>query len=134
MLFRSLHNNKPNLEIICTAPTNEAVRVISKITGEDYNKTIFSLLGLALIHVDDKAPKLQAVGKAKIQEYDLVIVDECSMLDTDIVAEIEKALRQFTYMKVIYVGDDAQLPPILDTQRGLKRSIIFNLSNKVQLT
>ena len=129
-----LHNSKPNLEIICTAPTNEAVRVISKITGEDYNKTIFSLLGLALIHVDDKAPKLQAVGKAKIQEYDLVIVDECSMLDTDIVAEIEKALRQFTYMKVIYVGDDAQLPPILDTQRGLKRSIIFNLSNKIQLT
>lgn len=129
-----MHDTKPNTEIVCTAPTNEAVRVLAKATGENYNKTIFSLLGLALIHVDDKSPVLQAVGKAKIQEYDLVVVDECSMLDTDIIAEIEKALRQFTYMKVIYVGDDAQLPPILDTKRGLKRSIIFNLSNKVQLT
>ena len=129
-----MKEHKSATEIVCTAPTNEAVRVIAKITGEDYSKTIFSLLGLALMHVDDKDPILTQVGSPKIQEYDLVIIDECSMLDHEIVQKIEGVLRQFSYLKVIYIGDEAQLPPILDTKRGITRSIVFGLQNKVQLT
>lgn len=134
-LFLSyMSEHKSGTEIVCTAPTNEAVRVIAKITGEDYSKTIFSLLGLALMYVDDRDPILTQVGSPKIQEYDLVIIDECSMLDHEIVQKIEGVLRQFSYLKVIYIGDDAQLPPILDTKRGINRSIVFGLQNKVQLT
>lgn len=134
MFLDYMKENKSGTEIVCTAPTNEAVRVISKTTGEDYSKTIFSLLGLALTYVDDRDPILTQVGSPKIQEYDLVIIDECSMLDHEIVQKIEGVLRQFSYLKVIYIGDDAQLPPILDTKRGINRSIVFGLQNKVQLT
>ena len=134
IFLKYMAENKSGTEIVCTAPTNEAVRVISKTTGEDYNKTIFSLLGLALMYVDDRDPILTQVGSPKIQEYDLVIIDECSMLDHEIVQKIEGVLRQFSYLKVIYIGDDAQLPPILDTKRGINRSIVFGLQNKVQLT
>lgn len=134
IFLKYMTENKSGTEIVCTAPTNEAVRVISKTTGKDYSKTIFSLLGLALTYVDDRDPILTQVGSPKIQEYDLVIIDECSMLDHEIVQKIEGVLRQFSYLKVIYIGDDAQLPPILDTKRGINRSIVFGLQNKVQLT
>jgi len=134
LFLEYINERKSHVEVVCTAPTNEAVRVISKTTGTNFSKTIYSLLGLALVHVDDKDPILMAIGSQKIQEYDLVVIDECSMLDHDIVQKIEQALRQFSYLKVIYIGDDAQLPPIQDTKKGIKKSIVFNLKNKVELT
>ena len=133
-IFLSLVNKSSSLDIICTAPTNEAVRVISKLTGEKYSQTIYSLLGLALVFEDDKEPKLKTVGTPKISEYDIVIIDESSMIDRQILSNIEQNLKQFTYVKVIYVGDDAQLPPIKDVQTGLKCSQVFSLKNKSMLT
>jgi len=133
-LFLEYIADHHTFEVVCTAPTNEAVRVIAKATGEDYSKTIYSLLGVALVYEDDREPTLQTLGTPKIHEYDIVIIDECSMLDRFIVEKIEQSLQQYSYMKVIYIGDDAQLPPIKDQKTGLKRSIVFNLKNKVQLT
>jgi exodeoxyribonuclease-5 len=125
---------KTNFACICTAPTNEAVRVLSKATGVKYDKTIYSLLGLALVHEDDTKPKLKPSGKAKIEEYDIVVIDEASMIDSDIFEIIQQQLNAHSYIKIIYVGDDAQLPPIIDVQNyNRTKSRVFDIKNQVVL-
>lgn len=73
---------------------------------------------------------------SNITKYDLVIIDECSMIPLDVVSNIfeeldkegkkqlrDKIIRQVP--KVMFVGDPAQLPPV-----GEKVSIIFAQSKK----
>lgn len=122
--------DETNYNIICTAPTNEAVRVIAKNTGRKYNKTIYSLLGLALVEYDDKKPVLKPQGTPKIKDYDIIVIDEASMINTDLFDMIQEQLTKFTYVKVIYMGDDAQLLPVLQPYL----SDVFKIENESKLT
>jgi exodeoxyribonuclease-5 len=100
--------------VIVTAPTNEAVRVISKQAGRDYGMTIYSILGLALYQDDDTSPYIKQVGESKLNEYDIVILDETSMINQSIYNLIKSAMKEFSHIKFIFVGDPAQLPPVND--------------------
>ena len=102
------------MRVTATAPTNEAVRVLSKQTGRAYEKTIYSLMGLTLCQDDDTAPYLKPRGEATIKDYEIVIVDECSMIGSQLYVMIDSMLQQFSNIKIIYVGDPAQLPPVND--------------------
>lgn len=119
-------------DIYCTAPTNEAVRVISKLTNRTkFDKTIYSLLGLALVDEDDKPPKLKVISKrCTIGDYELVFVDEASMIQSELFDIMQKQLREFSYLKVIYIGDDAQLPPVKDEGKDSK---VFQIQDMVKL-
>lgn len=129
-LFLDCIERDTNYNVVCTAPTNEAVRVLSKTTGRKYSHTIYSLLGLALIHEDDKEPVLKTQGKAKLAEYDIIVIDESSMIHAELFELIQQQLVQHSYIKVIYVGDDAQLPPVKDPN---KESLVFKLPQSVEL-
>lgn len=129
--FVNYLENETNYAVVCTAPTNEAVRVMSKTTGRPYNQTIYSLLGLALVHQDDKKPVLKPQGTPKLKDYDVIIIDEASMIDTELFELIQEQLNKFTFIKVIYVGDEAQLPPVKDEGNCSK---VFSIENKVILT
>lgn len=71
--------------------------------------------------------------KTNIYEYDLVIVDECSMISFQIIANIFEDIRNQVISlgkdenvikkvpKVLFIGDPAQLPPVNE-----KVSIIFS--------
>ena len=131
------------LKAYCTAHTNEAVRVISNATSTKYEMTIYSLLGLVLIEESGMKPKIMQKGKPKIHEYDIVILDEASMIGDELLVKIYEQLRKHPHLKLIYVGDSAQLPPI-NTSDSLfdknpksrdeqTESSIFKLSNKVEL-
>lgn len=122
----------------CTAPTNEAVRVISNLTGNKYEKTIYSLLGLVLLEEDGGKAKIIQKGKPTINVYDVVILDEASMIGDELLIKIYEQLKKCPSLRIIYVGDNAQLPPI-NTNIELKNnepteSTVFKLSNKVELT
>lgn len=119
---------KTKYSVTCTAPTNEAVRVVAKMTGNKYEDTIYSLLGLRLEQVDDKEPVLRAQGKSKLDEYDIVIIDEASMIHSELYEMIQQQLTQHTYIKTIYVGDDAQLPPVKDPLK-LSRAFLLELQS-----
>ena len=116
------------LKSVCTAPTNEAVRVISKQSGRAYSMTIYSLLGLALRQDDDSSPYLQVVGECKLKDYDIVVIDECSMINSNLYIMIEAMLKQFSHVKIIYVGDPAQLPPVNDPN-GISPTFSINPDN-----
>ena len=119
---------------ICTAPTNKAVEVIADRTGRDYRQTIFSIMGLVLVDYDDSKPRLKKERDGSLDSYDLVIVDEASMVSLQLLAEIQRQLQLCTSVKVIYVGDRCQIPPVEDANNGMLESIIFQLPIKVELT
>lgn len=90
-----------------TAPTNKAAKVLRQITGEAC--TIYSLLGLRI----DKSGELKKLSTATakptvdISEFDAVFVDEGSMVN----AALFSILRKHE-VKVVFMGDAAQLPPV----------------------
>jgi len=67
-------------------------------------------------------------GKSLIESYNLVIIDECSMIPLQIAIHIfEEVCSNSTQKKIIFSGDQPQLNPI-----GEKKSVIF-IKSKHQL-
>jgi len=74
--------------------------------------------------------------KSTIEKYDLIVIDECSMIPMQVIANIFEDIRAHRYRqlkdsvvkkipKILFVGDPAQLPPVNE-----KVSIIFAETDK----
>lgn len=126
--------NEKGLFVAVAAPTNKAVRVLrEKIvaagvampeepTDESRKNwgtqamgnwiefgSIHSLLGLQLAEREDGTQECRSARDPCLHEYDLAIVDESSMIGSDLFNRIVAAKRR---CRVLFVGDPAQLPPI----------------------
>lgn len=121
--------------IALSAPTNKAVNILKKlaaqhkIIGVDF-LTIHQLLGLGMVRKEqDKV--LEQTNSSTLYLYDIIILDECSMVGIELWKWIEKGFKQtlFNRKKLILMGDPAQLNPI-----GEKRSPSFNVINRAILT
>lgn len=123
-------------EYICTATTNKAVEVIARNTGREFDRTIYSLEGLTVKDEDDRGAKLvrEPGAQSKLKDYDLIIVDEASMVPMQLIQEIEQDLLEHSRPKIIYIGDPCQLPPVSDKASGLNESIVFKLPLWFELT
>lgn len=120
------------LKVAVAAPTNKAVRVLrEKIMaagvavddapvepgGWDRRArpgyvsfgSIHSFLGLQLAEREDGTQECKAARAPSLHEYDLVIVDECSMIGMELFQRIVVSRREAL---VLFVGDSAQLPPV----------------------
>lgn len=101
---------------ICVcAPTHKAKKVIADKTGWDIQETLQALLGLKLdVNLEDfdvNSPTFNSIGERKIRDYDLVIVDESSMVNTDLYTTIVDCAKG-SGTKVLFVGDAKQLNPV----------------------
>lgn len=65
---------------------------------------------------------------APISQYDVIIVDECSMLGRNIYAWLMEAARTLQ-IQVIFVGDPKQLPPVKEENVNNGKSYSFNTEN-----
>lgn len=121
----------------CTAPTNEAVRVLSANSDDDYDKTIFSLLGLVLLEEEGEKPTIVQNGTPRLDEFNVIILDEASMVGDYLLSLIETELKKHPSVKMIYVGDDAQLPPVVTQddkdEEEVTESKVFQLKNRTNL-
>ena len=117
-----------NLSVLVTATTNKAVKVLKEKIECNNFSTIHSALNMKLRRkgtkewfepIDYKIPEIQG--------YDLVIVDECSMIGRDLLGFINK--YKSSYAKILYCGDPAQLQPV--EEDGLSES--FNQMNTILL-
>ena len=91
------------------ADTNEATNVLRQITNGGYQATtICSALGLALSAEGAKQVLVKRT-EPDLSDYNLIIVDECSMLDTDKLKYLED-----TGKYVLYSGHVSQLPPVIE--------------------
>ena len=111
---------KNTFRCVVTAPTHKAKKVIALMTGRE-SSTIHALIGLKpeasledfsqvniLFYLDPRA-------KEKIADYDLVIIDEASMINSSLLEMVmEKAKINRT--KIIFMGDPMQLPPVKEKE------------------
>lgn len=111
-----LFENSTN-QVAVTAPTNKAVKVLYvdadfKHTNLDY-LTIHKLLGLKeQINKNGEVEfKQDKRFPPSITEKQLLIIDEVSMLNDDLFGMIEPYLYSHG-LKVIMMGDPAQIPPV----------------------
>ena len=95
-------------EIELCAPTGRAAKRMSEATGLDA-QTIHRLLGINFLEEDKKRQSFEKDEDMPI-EADVVIVDECSMIDILLMNGLLKAIANGT--RLILVGDVDQLPSV----------------------
>lgn len=112
--------------IVVSAPTHKAKKVIMNTTGMEA-KTLHALLGLRpdvdLDEFNPNDPKFNPIAEPKIGDYDLVIIDEASMINLELFNMIREKTKDIE-TKVLFMGDPAQIPPV-----GEKESVIFTQSD-----
>lgn len=107
-------------KIAVTAPTNKAVKVLKRTTKMTHHllefRTIHSLLGLRE-DIDPDTGKISFVPSSDpddkecdINQIDLLIVDEASMLDDELFKVVDERIEKG--LKIIYMGDPVQIPPV----------------------
>ena len=125
------------LKVAITAPTNKAVGVLSQKTREAVGDhcpnvwvgTIHALLGLKP-ELDERHGRqfLRQSGRPKTEEGMVIVVDECSMVDQNLLLYIRAESAKIG-AKVLYVGDWYQLPPVFE-----RASMTFDVPLWVNLT
>lgn len=114
--------------VACTAPTNKAVGVISEKIPAAEAMTTHGLLGLRLKKTEWGGYTLEQEGKSKVADFDVIVVDECSMLDAKL---YDPLMAQSSNAFLLFVGDPHQLPPPIS---GLERSPVFDDPRHAQFT
>lgn len=100
------------LAVVGVAPTHKAVKILHKsLNSEVYTDTmtIAKLLNVMKEQSYVGTKNFRSDGTSKIDQYDLVLVDECSMIsDEDVKDILSHAKRESK--KVLFIGDRAQIP------------------------
>jgi len=138
VLLQELGLNPTNVTF--AAPTNKAIKVLQKANlnspyGASPHYTVAQLLGVKpeydregnQIFLPDPYATLPPLGK-------ILVIDEASMLHSENYNEI-MANAAASGTKIIFMGDNAQLPPIKDKHAPIK-SIVFteNKDTNAKLT
>jgi hypothetical protein len=102
-----------NLRVAYTAPTNKAVSVLR---GDDCQNpydymTIYSLMGLKVNEYNGKTT-IDKKNKCKAGNYDIIIIDEASMIDKDMCEKIKSMSLSHVNLNIVLMGDEYQLPPV----------------------
>lgn len=114
------NSNSFDKDIQYTASTNKAANVLSEMVGEP-TTTIHSLLGITVFD-DYKTGKTSIKQSPKFTPlYNvLVIIDEASMINT----EILKIIRNSCYKcKILYILDPYQLAPVGESTCAIPREV-----------
>lgn len=114
-------------KIAVSAPTHKAKKVIQKITGYT-GTTIQKLLGLRpntdIEKFDINRPQFDPLGKDEIQYYTIILLDESSMVNASIYTLLKKKAKRYG-VKVLFLGDEYQLPPIGETISKVFSDVVF---------
>lgn len=127
-LTKSMLANKRR--VVLSAPTHKAVTVLARKLAEAKIegvacRTIHSVLSLKAKPQTDRLVFQRERGAEPVTA-DIVVVDECSMVDQDLFRHIKRHLPNAF---VLFVGDPAQLPPV-----GEADSQTFRTENRSHLT
>ena len=103
-----------NLSVVAVAPTHKARRVLEKMLNKDRlfqvaTATVASILGKMREHSYIGTHKYKSGSKQKMDQYQLIILDEVSMVSDKDLDEILDYICE-TEKKIILIGDDCQIP------------------------
>lgn len=126
----SLHEYKDKKIALC-ATTHKAVSVLKdmKVNKDTVNFiTIHKLLKIKRKINEDGIERFSS-GKTKLSDpihyYDIIIIDECSMIDKELLKSIF-AIQNKILGKIIFIGDICQLPPVNEIESSI---FTYNLPN-----
>ncbi len=106
---------KQKINFVAGSPTNKAVKNLIKLANENNitieAHTVAQLLGQQPELNENTGKEEFITGDSKIGDYDLVILDEFSMISKRNFQDIDYEVNNRN-TKVIFVGDPAQLPPV----------------------
>lgn len=111
------------LTVSCASYTGKASQVLkSKITGhkKEYCGTIHGLIYRPKV---DKDGKLLGFVRRTSLTSDVIIIDECSMINKNIFKDLIKYRKP-----IIFIGDDAQLPPVGGEEFDIFKNTIVKLT------
>jgi exodeoxyribonuclease-5 len=124
-VVEAIKAQNPRINFGMTAPTHKAVRQLrkhSELKDQLDFGTIHSFLGLKeVLKPDPKNPHKQIVKyeldwvankERRIDGIDVLIVDESSMLGDELYDHIDDVCRMRPDLKVIFMGDNLQIPPV----------------------
>ncbi len=106
------------LSFIAACPTNKAAKSLSNLAENERLdieiRTVAQLLGQqpAVLNEDTGREEFVCNGEPDLTAYNIVIVDEFSMVNRENFEEIVNSARSSLLTKIVFVGDAAQLPPI----------------------
>ncbi|MEM8831562.1 MAG: AAA family ATPase [Cyanobacteria bacterium P01_G01_bin.19] len=105
------------LAFVVAAPTNKAAKNLEQVAisvGITVDvKTVAQLLGQQPeINEETGQEEFTTNNEAEFDDYDVVIIDEFSMIDRSNFDAIIDAVNLTIDTKIIFVGDSAQLPPV----------------------
>lgn len=109
-------------QIALTAPTNQAVKVLMSMEEEPSVRVAYCTIHSALTlkeYIDPNSGELSfkpdnrpGAHKEPLKGINVLMIDEASMLDDNIMKYLDKARETYPNIKVIYIGDDMQCPPV----------------------
>ena len=105
------------MEFVAAAPTNKAAKNLMQVAmSMDISlevKTIAQLLGQQPeINQETGVEEFTSMMEAEFDDYDVIIIDEFSMINRSNFEEIVNAIALTIDTKIIFVGDESQLPPV----------------------
>ena len=96
---------RAKLHVKFCAPTHKAADIVADKTGGECS-TVHAMFNIKIREtIEGKSNYLKSIVYAKC---DLLIVDEASMLNVELLTVIQ----QYTSGKILYIGDKDQIPPI----------------------
>lgn len=114
--------NEYKRDAVISAPTHKAVKVLKNMTVIE-GKTLQSLLGLRVdcdvSEFNPNNPIFNPIALPKLCEASLNIIDEASMINCALF-ELIKSISDGSNVKILFIGDPAQLPPV-----GENISVVF---------
>ncbi len=117
-LMNWLRNQK--IKFVAASPTNKAVKNLKQLAEESgvsiEAHTVAQLLGQQP-EINENTGKEEFISKGNesIDDYEVVLIDEFSMISKSNFEEINQAVW-YSATKVIFVGDAAQLPPVGESE------------------
>lgn len=125
--------------VAVTSPTHKANQVLSTMMKEAHVTdvdvmTIHSFLGLKLVNKKQKQVlELDKNSPNAKKMVDVLIIDECSMISTDLYMHLLNASHRVR-RAIIFVGDECQLPPVEPEKPNTIVSCTFSHGEQYALT
>lgn len=103
-------------KVCMTAPTNKAVRIMKTMAEYEHTNleymTVHSMLALKEEIKDGKQVFVRDFKREpSVSKFDVVIVDEASMLDDNLFHMLMEEMEMCT-VRFLFVGDPCQIPPV----------------------
>jgi len=100
-----------------TAPTHKAVKVLREKINGAYGIffTIHKLMGYKMSYNEKGGVVFSSDDISKYiekEDYRIIVIDEVSMVSDKIFNDILSLVEKLPYLKILFVGDSYQLPPI----------------------